>query len=1245
MAAPDIQPAPGTFTPPEPEGLSLPQGATLGTPGAFAEPQQEQAPAQPSATQRGNDYLRQQREPFRQELEADPDLRNALAAIVSKENPTAGTGVVESLFNRTAYMRDHGRNVSLGHMMGADDPDNAFYAPVRAGQVGSEWARLQQHPAELAARNANIDEALGGSNYIKGHTDQGSKHDPNYDAGGIGVNWNGERFNHWGGGPGGQAAAQAWTAAQQHAAFGADGDNSQLPTLPMRGDGKTTGPKVVGGFKSRNAAFDGEPKDSQNYFLRQEPDRTYSWVPNSQAAPGSNPYALDSNAQNFGFASSAVPMGAAQNQWGLLAKNVMPGLAHGVAGLLDMPGDLVDWGTTKFENLFGAQPLNPNFHFGGHAMGLLDYLNIPHNQVGEGWGADLGYGAGVNLGFSLPLIATGMGLAPLMGRDAIAATATAGKSIVSRGLGRYLLGFADHPISMPIEESMLALGAGAGGAEAHDLYTSQTGRTGDVGDVAAQIIGGGLFNAARLGMFEVGKLGFSKAFGGANGALSKMAAEAHGMPTDDAFTGPGGIGRVVANPAIGKEVADSYLRGTFEAQMSNVNDHFGAFNTVDPADSGAFLAARHEAIRDGAYDWLKKTAQEERQTWSNVPVLPEGAEVRPAGFDSQTGAAFDGVYSNDGTYLGHPEEFRGNVNREMPRDYSRTQNLFDQTKRDHFQDTLRPASSFPSQVEKLLFPVGVGGRGRGEVIGTETERVPNYVELNQPQGAGETTEVNPIFTGTPQQRGLSQIDTLGRGHDVVAQLNKMILDESAVQGRAVDRAYIGYLKQFRNSLLEDMTSAEGATAKEIEAFRGAMAYSAKRAEIVDSPEMQAILQGENVDQALNKLLSSNAHGARAAEVLHALADQKYGTNGILNAAKDTLRQKYINAVAPGGFVSQTDHNTFMTRHSGLLAHPDWQDVKTQFEQAAAAERQLNMTPGFHGGQTVLGRGFSTDAVAQRLDRADLYAGAPLETSMNYIEHVANSKSAMGELLRRQGTDPRQLLTLEGQQSALKVTEAQAGTMHYVAGKVIADPDYATKHPGIMAAIDEINPGFSERALALGQVNTATGLLKKAVDLGASYVGAQIGGHVAQHTGSSFVMAGRFASAARQLVSTFGNNLAGIKSQMIVNPQVAPALARSVFGEVPLGQQMKDAVFLHAAIPGFYLSHVSNPNVSPGLGTPGSAASGYGPTGRWWVPSNDEVNQMQAGMQGAQQGPQPAVAPDYGTPAGPKGQKSAIKKLR
>jgi hypothetical protein len=73
----------------------------------------------------------------------------------------------------------------------------SFYGPVRSGAINDHLAKMDD-PKFAERMNFLIDAALDGSNVTKGHTDQGSRGDPNYDRGGIGVNINGERFNHWG---------------------------------------------------------------------------------------------------------------------------------------------------------------------------------------------------------------------------------------------------------------------------------------------------------------------------------------------------------------------------------------------------------------------------------------------------------------------------------------------------------------------------------------------------------------------------------------------------------------------------------------------------------------------------------------------------------------------------------------------------------------------------------------------------------------------------------------------------------------------------------------------------------------------------------------------------------------------------------------------------------------------------------------------------------------------------------------
>lgn len=150
-----------------------------------------------------NTFLASQRARFKDELDKNPELKQRVAAMIQLENPGAGTAVVESLMNRMAMT---GGSIEEGLHSG-------FYGPINRGQLPGAVAGLQSNPERMAARLKNIDQALAGSNIIKGHTDQGSAGDPNYEKGGVGININGERFNDWG-----VAGSREWRLRQQEQA-------------------------------------------------------------------------------------------------------------------------------------------------------------------------------------------------------------------------------------------------------------------------------------------------------------------------------------------------------------------------------------------------------------------------------------------------------------------------------------------------------------------------------------------------------------------------------------------------------------------------------------------------------------------------------------------------------------------------------------------------------------------------------------------------------------------------------------------------------------------------------------------------------------------------------------------------------------------------------------------------------------------------------------------------------------------
>jgi hypothetical protein len=147
-------------------------------------------------------FLAEKRAGFKKELDENPATRELLGGIISAENPGAGPAVAESLMNRTELVNQDRAKRGLPpltlHDMIVGKDGKSFYGPMRTGAINQHLARMRSDPKYAAAMNARIDQALGGSNTIQSNTDQGSAGDPNYVAGGVGVNINRERFNDWG---------------------------------------------------------------------------------------------------------------------------------------------------------------------------------------------------------------------------------------------------------------------------------------------------------------------------------------------------------------------------------------------------------------------------------------------------------------------------------------------------------------------------------------------------------------------------------------------------------------------------------------------------------------------------------------------------------------------------------------------------------------------------------------------------------------------------------------------------------------------------------------------------------------------------------------------------------------------------------------------------------------------------------------------------------------------------------------
>lgn len=210
-------------------------------------PRQDRMPGDPSAFERGtkpldlkplpggtgggSEFLRNQRAGLRKQIESDPGLREELAGMMVLEGTPVET--MESLANRTIATNEQRKQqgkeaLSLRQML-----HGGFYGPINRGQLPGAVARIRRDPKLRERMYGAIDKVIvGGSNKLRGATDQGMPSDPNgrwvgpdnFRLGADGKPFRGQSgnvFNDWGGG-GGHEFNRQWRHRQQSGVLDAE---------------------------------------------------------------------------------------------------------------------------------------------------------------------------------------------------------------------------------------------------------------------------------------------------------------------------------------------------------------------------------------------------------------------------------------------------------------------------------------------------------------------------------------------------------------------------------------------------------------------------------------------------------------------------------------------------------------------------------------------------------------------------------------------------------------------------------------------------------------------------------------------------------------------------------------------------------------------------------------------------------------------------------------------------------------
>jgi hypothetical protein len=166
-----------------------------------------------------NGWIAKERAQFQAELD-DRNVWLQVAGMLLSEGDYQPT--LESLLNRTSYLRSHGMKRTIVQML-----HSGFYGPINRGKLPSFIYAVRHSPHLVDEMDTIIKRVMAGSDMIHGYTDQGLPSDPN-GRHQPQLRIGGNVYNDWGGGPMSHAGAEAWREAFE---TGAQNWLRQQPTV------------------------------------------------------------------------------------------------------------------------------------------------------------------------------------------------------------------------------------------------------------------------------------------------------------------------------------------------------------------------------------------------------------------------------------------------------------------------------------------------------------------------------------------------------------------------------------------------------------------------------------------------------------------------------------------------------------------------------------------------------------------------------------------------------------------------------------------------------------------------------------------------------------------------------------------------------------------------------------------------------------------------------------------------------